>query len=99
MDDQGGNAVNWRIDVTEIELISWNLTIRRHVPLSEEEHQLILRKRGIDDGERNHVKSQVPGSELLKKKIRSHHLEFLIVPYGGERERLCWTPTMEDRRK
>ena len=43
-------SVNRRIDVSKIPLICGNLTIGLHVPLPSKQVELLLCKRGIDDG-------------------------------------------------
>ena len=52
------------IHVTELELIGWDLSIGSHIPLSEEEDELILGKLRVYLRKGDHVEGQVPGSIL-----------------------------------
>ena len=53
-------CMHGRIDVAECEFVRGNLTVRVHVPLAQEQHELVLRELRIHPRERNHVKRQVP---------------------------------------
>ena len=50
-----------RVDVVQGELVGRQLPVGVHVPFAQEEDELLLGERGIDAGQRNHVKGQVPG--------------------------------------
>ena len=48
------------------------LSVRVHVPLSEEEQQLLLGELDVDVGEGHHVEAQVPGGVLQNVTDRRH---------------------------
>ena len=50
--------------------LTGDLTIGRHVPLPQEENQLLFGKLGIHLGKREHVECQVPGSILHSGEVR-----------------------------
>ena len=52
------------VHVRELKLVSWDLSIRGHVPLTQEKNELILGKLGVNLSERNHVEGQIPGGIL-----------------------------------
>ena len=52
--------VHRRIHVRQLPLVRGQLTVRVHVPLAQEQHELLLGEVGIEPRERNHVKRQVP---------------------------------------
>ena len=52
--------VHRRIHVAERELVRRDLPVRVHVPLAQEQHELLLGELGIDARERNHVEREVP---------------------------------------
>ena len=57
----GRPGVHGRIHVAERPLIGGDLAVRMHVPLARQEHELMLGEIGVDQGERNAVKGQIPG--------------------------------------
>ena len=61
IDTEHRERVHGRIHVAEAPFVGRQLSIRMHVALTEEQHELILGKIGIDEDERNRVKAQVPG--------------------------------------
>ena len=52
----------WRIYIGKIPFVGRNLPVGMHVPLVEEEEQLVFGKFRIQTGQRNAVEGQVPGS-------------------------------------
>jgi hypothetical protein len=54
-------SVHRRIDVAERELVGRELTVRMHVPLAQEQDELLLRELGIDARHRKHVEREIPG--------------------------------------
>ena len=58
-----GPGMHRRVHVAEGELVRRNLAIGMHVPLAEQQEQLLLGEVGIDAGEGDHVEGQVPGGE------------------------------------
>ncbi len=56
-------SVHRRVHVAELELVGGNRAVRRHVPLAQEEQQLVLRELRIDARHRDHVKRAVPRGE------------------------------------
>ena len=59
-----GPRMDRGVHVTELELIGWDLSVGSHVPLSEEEDELILGKLWVHLCKWDHVKGQVPGGIL-----------------------------------
>ena len=51
-----------RIDITEVPLIGWNMTVGMLIPLANDDVDLTLGEVRIDQGEGNAMKSEVPGS-------------------------------------
>ena len=60
VDAPAGPRVDGRIHVAEIPLVGGDRAARVHVPLAEEEQELLLRELGIDPRHRDHVKGEVP---------------------------------------
>ena len=52
-----------RVDVTEVPFVRRDLTIRLHVPLAREQVELLLRKRRVDQGQRDAMECRIPGRE------------------------------------
>src|SRR5437867_3029327 len=55
-----GPRVNGRIHITKCPLIGGNLAVRMHVPLAQQEDELLLRKVAIDESERNAMEGEIP---------------------------------------
>ena len=58
-----GPGVHRRVDVAEGELVGRDLAVGMHVPLAQQQQELLLGEVGIDAGKRDHVEGQVPGGE------------------------------------
>ena len=59
--------MNRGVHIPQGKFISWELTVGGHVPLPEEQQQLVFGKLWIDFAKRQHVECQVPCS-ILKEK-------------------------------
>ena len=57
---QRGPRMDRRVDVPEGPLVGGQLSVRMHVPLPAEEHELMLSELGVDVRERYAMKRQVP---------------------------------------
>ena len=55
-----GPRVNGRIHITKCPLIGGNLAVRMHVPLAQQEDELLLRKVAIDESKRNAMEGEIP---------------------------------------
>ena len=60
VDSEHGPGVNGRVDVIKGELVGGDLPVRSHVPLSQEEDQLLLRKLWVNFGKGDHVEGKIP---------------------------------------
>ena len=49
-----------RVHIAKLELVRRELSVGRHVPLSQEEHKLLLGELGVHFGKGNHVEGEVP---------------------------------------
>ena len=52
-----------RVDVGEVPLVGRQLPVWVHEPLARQQHELVLREVGVDEGERDRVEREVPGGE------------------------------------
>ena len=62
-DAQRGPRVHRRVDVAERPLVGRDLAVGVHVPLAQQQQQLVLGEGRVDAGERDAVERQVPGRE------------------------------------
>ncbi len=62
-------CVHRGIHVVKGKLVRWYLAVGVHVPLTEEEQQLLLGKMGVDAREGDHVEGKVPPR---KPGVREH---------------------------
>ena len=60
VDAPRGPGVDRRVYVSESPFVGRELAVGMHVPFAEDEHELLFGEIGIDQGERDAVKSQVP---------------------------------------
>src|ERR1700761_5128811 len=60
---QNGPSVNRRIDVAKGKFIRGHLPVGMHVPFTQKEEKLILRKLRIDASHGNHMERRVPRRE------------------------------------
>ena len=58
---EAGPRVDGRVHVVEGELVGGDLSVRVHVPLAQEQDQLLLGEVGVHLGVGDHVERQVPG--------------------------------------
>ena len=63
IDTRCGPCMHRRIDVAERPFVGRDLAVRMHVPLARQQEQLVLRKIRVDQGERDHMESEVPCRE------------------------------------
>ena len=56
-----GPGMDGRVDVGEVELVGRQLAVGVHVPLAQEEHELLFGVIGVNLGKGDHVEGQVPG--------------------------------------
>lgn len=70
VDPPNGPRVDRWVDVFKGKLIGRYLSIGGHVPLPEEQDELVLGKLGVHFGEWDHVKGEVPGGVL-----QQHHAQ------------------------
>jgi hypothetical protein len=63
IDMPGRPGMHRRVDVTEFPFVGRQLAVRVHRPFPAHQHQLFLREIRVDVGQRNRVKSQIPGRE------------------------------------
>src|SRR5580692_5990139 len=56
----GSPRMNGRIHIAKSPFVSRQLPVRMHVPLAEKKNELVLRKIGIDQRERDTVESEIP---------------------------------------
>ena len=61
IDAQRRPGVHGRVDVVERPLVGRQLSVGMHVPLAQEQHQLLLGEVGVDERQRDAVEGQVPG--------------------------------------
>ena len=61
VDAPRGPGVHRRVDVAERPLVRGKLPVRVHVPFAQQQHQLLLRELGVDEGQRDAVERQIPG--------------------------------------
>ena len=61
VDAPAGPGVDRRVHVVEGELVGGDLAVGVHVPLAQQQHELLLGELGIDVRERDHVEGEVPG--------------------------------------
>ena len=62
VDPPGSPGMHRRVDVVEVSLVRGQLPVRVHVPLPEQQQQLVFCELGIDEGQRYAVKGQIPCS-------------------------------------
>ena len=60
VDPPAGPGMDRRIDVAQVELVGRDLPVGVHVPLAQQERELVLGEHGVQPGEGDHVKRQVP---------------------------------------
>ncbi len=60
VDTEHGPSVHGRVDVIEGELVGGNLAVGCHVPLSQEQDQLLFSKLWVNFGKGDHVEGKVP---------------------------------------
>src|SRR5690606_26321823 len=60
---EGSPGVHRRVDVREVPFVGRNLAIGIHIPFTSQQIQLLLRKGGINNGERDAMESSVPCSK------------------------------------
>src|SRR5690349_13825388 len=80
-----GPSMYWWIYVRKRELISRNLTVGVHVPLAQQQNQLLFGKVGIELRERNHVERQVPGGVPRVLPTVRHGDHVAVVEMGPVR--------------
>ena len=60
VDAPGRPRVHGRVHVAEGPLVGRQLPVRVHVPLAQQQHELLLGEVGVDEGERDAVEREVP---------------------------------------
>ncbi len=71
-----------RIDVAERPLVGRDLPVRVHVPLAQQQHELLLGELGVDAGEREHVERQVPRRVPRVLPLVGHREHVAVVEVG-----------------
>ena len=71
-----------RVDVAEGELVGRNLAVGVHVPLAQEQHELLLGELRIDARERNHVEGEIPGGVPGILPLVGHRDDVAVVQVG-----------------
>lgn len=61
--------MDWRVNITEVPLVSRDLTIGLHVPLPRQKVKLFFGERRINHGQRDAVESRVPLSTVSDQHI------------------------------
>ncbi len=79
VDAPGGPGVNRRIHVAERELVRRNLPVRVHVPLAEQEHELLFGERAIGPGEGDHVEREIPSCKPRVLPLVGHRDDVPVV--------------------
>lgn len=74
VDPPNGPRMNRGVDIFEGKLIGRYLPIGGHVPLPEEQDELVLGKLGVHFGKRDHVEGEVPGGILQR-----HHGTVVVI--------------------
>ncbi len=75
----GGPGMHGRIHVAQLPLVGGNLAVRVHVPLAQQQDELVLRELRIDERERDAVESEIPGRVPGVFPLVGHREDFAIV--------------------
>ncbi|KAH3661380.1 hypothetical protein OGAPHI_006787 [Ogataea philodendri] len=95
VDPVGGPGLNRRVGIGKVPLIRRDLALRRHVPLSGQEIQLLFGVIWVNHGERNSMERSVPRTvERILKVVRHRQnvfvvkmLPFLVSAIGSTNDR------------
>ena len=85
---QGGPRVDRRVGVAEIPLVSGEAPVGVHIPLLEQELELVFGQRGVGKGEWNGVEGEVPAGEPRVFPIVGHGDDIMrdeVAPLGVAR--------------
>ena len=82
VDAPGGPGVHGRVHVAERPLVGGDLPVRVHVPLAQEERELILRELRIDEREHDRVEGQVPRRVPRVLPRVGHRDDVVVVEVG-----------------
>ena len=82
VDAPGRPGVDRWVDVAEGPLVGGDLAVRVHVPLAEEEDQLLLREVRVDQRQRDRVKREVPGRVPRILPLVRHRDDVVVVEVG-----------------
>ena len=68
-----------RVDVVKRKLVCRNLAVRRHVPLTQQQQQLVLSEPRVNRRIRDHVKGQIPSGVPRVLPLVRHRHDVAIV--------------------
>jgi hypothetical protein len=82
IDAQGGPGMHRRIHVAERPLIGRDLPVGMHIPLAQDERELLLGEVGIHQRQRHAMKGQIPGGIPGKLPFIGHRDDVGVVEMG-----------------
>ncbi len=80
---QHGPGMDRRIDIIKGKFIGWDLTIRGHIPFTQEQKKLVLGKVRVHLSKRDHVEGQIPGGILCMCVSVCMELTSLAITHPG----------------
>ena len=78
VDTEHSPCVHGRIDVIKGKLIGGDLAVGSHVPLPQEQNQLLFSELWVNLGKWDHVEGKVPRGILDREKTRQHGVSIII---------------------
>ena len=71
--------VDGRIDIAECEFVRGKLAARVHVPLAEEEHELVFGELGVEARERDHLEREIPRGVPRVLPLVGHRDDVFVI--------------------